>query len=64
MTLNWIRSSSCDSSACLLVAHDGDLTYLRDTETGVIVKVNRPSWSAFVAGVKAGEFDREDEVGD
>ena len=59
MTLNWVRSSFCDSSACLVVAHDGDLTYLRDTETGVIVKVTSASWDAFERGVAAGEFRRE-----
>jgi hypothetical protein len=63
VTLNWTRSSFCDSSACILVAHDGDLTYLRDTETGVIIKVNRPTWDAFERGVVAGEF-RRDTVGE
>jgi len=56
----WIASRACNNSACVQVAHlPGGMVAVRDSKD-----IARPAhifdseeWSAFVAGVKAGEFD-------
>lgn len=56
----WVRSRACSSDGCVEVAHIGDgQVAIRDSKD-----VSRPAhvfdraeWSAFVAGVKNGEFD-------
>ena len=50
------RSSFCASGACVEVAHAPDWTLLRDG--GHAIRISPDAWDAFVAGVKAGEFDR------
>jgi hypothetical protein len=56
----WISSRACNNSACVQVAHlDSGMVALRDSKD--ISKAahifDREEWAAFVAGVKAGEFD-------
>lgn len=60
MTLEWRRSSYCDTSACVDVAfvdgeHSGVL--IRNSRIAPAISATREEWEAFVAGVKAGEFD-------
>jgi hypothetical protein len=58
-----VISSSCTSGACVQVTPlpDGGRC-LRDTEDprGGCIHTTAESWRAFVAGVKAGQFDLED----
>jgi len=56
----WISSRACNNSACVQVAHlPGGMVALRDSkDTAKPAHVfDRGEWAAFVAGVKAGEFD-------
>lgn len=56
----WITSHACNNSACVQVAHlSGGMVALRDSKD-----VSKPAhvfdseeWSAFLTGVKAGDFD-------
>jgi len=56
----WITSRACNNSACVQVAYlPGGMVAVRDSKD--ISKVphvfDSAEWAAFVAGVKAGEFD-------
>jgi Domain of unknown function (DUF397) len=56
----WITSRACNNSACVQVAHlPGGMVAVRDSkDTAKAAHVfDGSEWSAFVAGVKAGEFD-------
>lgn len=56
--VTWLRSSFCGTNACVAVLHDGPVVYVRSTrDSEPPIKVTRAEWNAFVAGVKAGEFD-------
>jgi hypothetical protein len=59
-SVSWITSRACNNSACVQVAFlPGGLVALRDskdTEKKAHV-FDSGEWAAFVAGVKAGEFD-------
>lgn len=60
--MNWRRSSKCEAATCLEIALEPDAVYLKDSKTGVILHLNRAEWSAFRAGLEAGEFDEESHV--
>lgn len=55
------RASACDNSggSCVEVAILGDTVVTRDSKDpqGTVQCYTRGEWSAFVTGVKAGEFD-------
>ena len=56
----WITSRACNNSACVQVAHlPGGMVALRDSKD--IAKpahiFDGEEWSAFVTGIKAGDFD-------
>lgn len=51
-----MRSSFCDTSACVEVALGSESVSLIDPE-GSVVYYTREEWTAFIKGVKAGEFD-------
>jgi len=56
----WITSRACNNSACVQVAHlPGGMVALRDSkDTAKPAHVfDSQEWDAFIAGVKAGEFD-------
>jgi hypothetical protein len=55
----WQRSSFCDAGSCVEVADDGAEWRVRDGKNpgGAMLVFDRSEWAAFVAGVKAGEFD-------
>lgn len=55
----WFKSSFSDSaSSCVEVVFDGEgFVLVQSTEGGHSISFNKIEWDAFVAGVKAGEFD-------
>ena len=56
----WLTSRVCNNSACVQVAHlPGGIVAVRDSkDTSKAAHVfDGAEWAAFVAGVKAGEFD-------
>lgn len=58
----WHRSSLCDNSggSCVEVAFLGDTVISRDSKDPqhTVQIYDRTEWTAFVEGVKNGEFDR------
>lgn len=58
--VKWIRA--CGTSTCVEVAQVGDEFLVRDSKNprGSVLTFTRPEWEAFVAGVRAGEFDLPD----
>lgn len=55
--LNWKRSSFCESNGCVEVKFEQGVTYVKADHAPQILVFTAPEWAAFVAGVKAGEFD-------
>ncbi len=56
----WVRSRYCSSDGCVEVARfaDGSVAIRDSKDTGKAAHVfDRAEWTAFVAGVKNGEFD-------
>ncbi len=56
--VDWRKSTFCDTSACVEVGPVGDQIALRDSKDpdGPVLRFTRQEWTAFVAGVGAGEF--------
>ncbi|HEV7653984.1 MAG TPA: DUF397 domain-containing protein [Mycobacteriales bacterium] len=61
MTRTWRRSGTCTGadSTCVEVAVDPDEVAVRDSKQagGAELRFTPAEWRAFVAGVRAGEFD-------
>jgi hypothetical protein len=57
--IDWRISSTCDSSACVMVARHGDYVLIGNTNQpdGPINKYTQDEWREFLAGAKRGEFD-------
>jgi hypothetical protein len=57
---------ACDTGACGEVAYFGGEVLIRNSRDpeGPVVRLTPAEWSAFAAGVKAGEFDVMGAVGD
>lgn len=57
--VRWKRSSLCGAGNCVEVAHSQGSYLVRDTKIGGEQHLifDADEWRAFVAGVKAGEFD-------
>jgi hypothetical protein len=57
--LLWRKSSFSGASGCVEVALLEDGMAVRDSkdQTGPALRFTVPEWEAFVAGVRAGEFD-------
>jgi hypothetical protein len=56
----WIRSRACSSDGCVEVAHlaDGSIALRDSKDVRKPAHVfDREEWSAFITGVKSGEFD-------
>ena len=56
----WFKSRFCSSDGCVEVAHlSGGNVALRDSKDAAKAPhvFDRDEWSAFIAGVKDGEFD-------
>lgn len=52
------RSTHCATNACIEVAIQPDHVMIRDSKhPDHIIAFGRDDWTAFLAGVKAGEFD-------
>jgi hypothetical protein len=60
-SLIWTKASfSNPGGACVEVAQISDGVAVRDSKDpeGSILRYTKPEWSAFLSGVRAGEFDR------
>lgn len=58
MTNEWKKSSYCSNSGCVEVLVGDDYVALRESDQrGRVAQFTHPEWAAFVAGVKANEFD-------
>ncbi|SDY51505.1 protein of unknown function [Micromonospora pattaloongensis] len=59
LSIEWRRSRRCDSNTCVEVASVGGAIAMRDGKEpeGNILIFSRADWTAFVTGVRAGEFD-------
>ena len=56
----WIRSRACSTDGCVEVAHlaDGTVAVRDSKDVRKRAQVfDREEWSAFIAGVKSGDFD-------
>ncbi|HKD96893.1 MAG TPA: DUF397 domain-containing protein [Micromonosporaceae bacterium] len=55
----WTRSSRCDNSNCVEVAFVDDVVAVRNSAEpfGPMLLHTRREWAAFMAAVKAGDFD-------
>jgi predicted secreted Zn-dependent protease len=57
----WRRSSKCDNSSgnCVEVATLDEATAVRDSKdpASPVLVYTRQEWTAFIDGVKSGEFD-------
>jgi hypothetical protein len=57
---SWVRSRACSSDGCVEVAQlaDGSVALRDSKDVGKAAHVfDRDEWTAFVTGVKNGEFD-------
>jgi len=58
--MRWVRSRACSSDGCVEVAHlaDGSVAIRDSKDVRKAAHVfDREEWSAFITGVKNGEFD-------
>lgn len=59
-TASWRKSINSDSGGCVEVARVGDVIGVRDTKgagRGPVLEFNLREWTAFLSGVRQGEFD-------
>jgi hypothetical protein len=61
-SLTWRKSTFSSSGGCVEVAYDGPFILVRDTKDrgGPWLRFNAVEWTAFAAGVGAGEFPPPD----
>ena len=59
--VKWVKSSRCETSSCVEVAlHQGEVIVREsDREFRPALFFAPDEWDDFVAGVKLGEFDRD-----
>lgn len=57
--VQWKKSSFCDLDGCVEVAQNQDRVWIRNSTDADMVTLSfgQSEWSAFVEGVKSGEFD-------
>ncbi|MFB6979491.1 DUF397 domain-containing protein [Streptomyces scopuliridis] len=57
--INWQKSSFSDEGAqCVeIAAHNGEILMRESEDPNVVTATSRIKFAAFIAGVKAGEFD-------
>jgi predicted secreted Zn-dependent protease len=57
--MGWRKSSYCGSNACVEVAQSADAILVRDSKdpASPVLSFTKDEWTAFVAGVNAGEFE-------
>lgn len=58
-SLRWTKSRASGNSGCVEVSTDGAAVLVRDSKDrrGQILAFTAHEWEAFLAGVRAGEFD-------
>lgn len=59
-TAAWRKSIMSDSGGCVEVARSGEHIGVRDTKdrgAGPVLVFNNKEWTAFLAGVRLGEFE-------
>lgn len=68
MTANkWIKSSFSAENVCCVEIMKGPMIAMRDSKTprlavdDTILNFSAEAWRSFIAGVKAGEFDLDEE---
>lgn len=59
----WVKSSYCgEAGACVEVADSEgcDLIHVRDSQdpSGPVLDFSRGTWSAFIDGIRSGDFER------
>ncbi|NUT37166.1 MAG: DUF397 domain-containing protein [Hamadaea sp.] len=54
----WRRSQRCDSNSCVEVAFLDDHVLVRDSKDpqGPVLRFTAEEWTAFAAGLQAGDF--------
>lgn len=59
--LVWRKARRCEASSCVEVAFGGDHVLVRDSKDpdSPVLRFTRDEWTAFVGGVKDGDFDIE-----
>lgn len=57
--LIWWKSSYSNNTACVEVARERGLVFVRDTKdrSGPVLRFSVEEWNAFLGGVRDGEFD-------
>jgi hypothetical protein len=55
----WVKSRRCESGTCVEVASVSGAILMRDSKNpgGPMLRFSTPGWSAFVAGLRAGDFE-------
>lgn len=56
-SINWRRSSRCESAACVEVARIDGSFALRDSGHRDVLIFGPTAWADFVAGIRAGDFE-------
>lgn len=58
-TVPWQKSSFSSGGNCVETAATAERVWVRDTKdrSGPVLGFSRAEWTAFLAGVRAGEFD-------
>ena len=58
-SIQWRRSSRCETGACVEVARVHSMIAIRDSKAvdGPVLTFSPQEWAAFVAGVRNGDFD-------
>jgi Domain of unknown function (DUF397) len=56
-SIRWRRSSRCETGGCVEVARIDGMVAIRDSKDPAMLIFSPAEWSAFVAGVRDGEFD-------
>lgn len=57
MDLDWVKSSFCDSSACVEIAEQNDTRYMRDAQ-GTTMALDLDALRGFLSDVRAGALDQ------
>ena len=58
-SLNWRKSEFCANSGCVEIAANDGAYFVRDSKDpdGPLLTFDHSEWTAFVSGVRAGNFD-------
>jgi hypothetical protein len=55
--MGWTRAKGCESNTCVEVARLDDKFLVKDSKTHLFLVFGLEEWNAFVAGIRAGDFD-------